>query len=440
MSPKPKSKCIFTPILWAITIFLIAFPIIVGAQILDDKQLSELRSIALKWPTCPLPDTLKLEGKAVISLGEGSHGAKEFHLARNQFFMKLVESNYSRIIGMEIGSYEGHLLNRFVQGVGSLPTDALKKNPLGNSQSTIDLLIWMRTKNETRAKDNKLLFFGFDTFHDAPNERFQILYALNAINYEKGRALKDFLKLRDASLSKINKDDQKAIFEDVSECIQFLLQRPKSRLVDRIIEYLQSLEDRLAGEKVLLGELTPEVLLESVRIRDRSMARRVVWNTRSRLDPRVIFLFAHNQHVQVALDMTDHHRNIKCMGWHLREQLGSGYLSIGMFSATGKIFAKSLSSDGTKLLPSGPVDILPAKEDSLSGICLTANLGPALLLLPSLKKDSPLSSWLLKKQKVRNITAVYAPILDEQFYSNIHIPERYDLILFFPTSTPREAL
>lgn len=84
--------------------------------------------------------------------------------------------------------------------------------------------------------------------------------------------------------------------------------------------------------------------MASVALRDKSMAQGISFIADTLFPMERLFIFAHNQHIQKAVDMTGLHKNMYCLGWHLHQKFGKQYKNIGSFAYEGEILAKSFQN------------------------------------------------------------------------------------------------
>jgi len=103
----------------------------------------------------------------LVGLGEVAHGLHDIQQLRTQLFQYLVQEHKFRAITVESGLIEGLLVERFIQGDGSVSLNtALSRgftHGMGAFEEMRDLLLWMKDYNAAQSGESaKVHFTGFD--------------------------------------------------------------------------------------------------------------------------------------------------------------------------------------------------------------------------------------------------------------------------------------
>lgn len=113
-----------------------------------------------------------LKNAEIIGVSEGEHGMNEGIDFRNSYIKHLVGTNRIQVIAIESGLLESRLINDYINGA-DLNIDLVLTNGIsytfGQFEQNRELLNWLRTTNETRDRDNRIHFYGFDMSGSAPN-------------------------------------------------------------------------------------------------------------------------------------------------------------------------------------------------------------------------------------------------------------------------------
>lgn len=171
------------------------------------------------------------------------------------------------------------------------------------------------------------------------------------------------------------------------------------------------------------------VVVQSIQMRinevsrDRSMADNVKWILDHNPNAKIV-LWAHNGHVSTA-DIVGY----KPMGTELREMFGEKMIVFGFAFNQGSFQAverdKGLHDFTVSPAPAGSLDATLAA----TGIPLFA------IDLRKIPQNSPVGTWLSQPHKSRNIGAIFANDLDNQFSVDVTASRSFDALLFVEKTT-----
>jgi len=157
--------------------------------------------------------------------------------------------------------------------------------------------------------------------------------------------------------------------------------------------------------------------------RDISMAQNIKWILDHNPNAKIV-LWAHNGHVAKNIAW-----GYKTMGSALREMFGEQMVVFGFAVNQGSFQAvergKGLHDFTISPAPAGSLDATLAA----TGIPLLA------LDLRKIPKGSPADTWFSQPHKSRNIGAMYATDMDNQFLIDMKAPDSFDVLLFVEKST-----
>jgi len=157
--------------------------------------------------------------------------------------------------------------------------------------------------------------------------------------------------------------------------------------------------------------------------RDISMAQNIKWILDHNPNAKIV-LWAHNGHVAKNIAW-----GYKTMGSALREMFGEQMVVFGFAFNQGSFQAvergKGLHDFTISPAPAGSLDATLAA----TGIPLLA------LDLRKIPKGSPAETWFSQPHKSRNIGAMYATDMDNQFLIDMKAPDSFDVLLFVEKTT-----
>ena len=215
------------------------------------------------------------------------------------------------------------------------------------------------------------------------------------------------------------------------EALRDQMVEEKSALVEdsssadyRLTLYL--LDSMIAGHKYHFLLFTGNGPDEANTFRDRCMADSVI-----RLEELVdvgvrVAYWGHNWHISSSLLDDD----IPYAGYHLRQDLGNEYRSIGFSLSHGQMIAIGQQGVTVYDMP------LPPKEGSVAELFHAAPESEFILDLGALP-GSELLDWLRQPQYTRTTGSAFSAA---QHYVKERVAERYDVIIHVDESTPSVRL
>ncbi|HYV13146.1 MAG TPA: erythromycin esterase family protein [Pyrinomonadaceae bacterium] len=201
-----------------------------------------------------------------------------------------------------------------------------------------------------------------------------------------------------------------------------------------VIGHLEDSRNSYAQKGIAASELdwviqNARVVLQCIQMnanevqRDVSMAQNIKWILDQNPNAKIV-LWAHNGHV--AKDFVWRY---KTMGSALREMFGEQMVVFGFAFYQGSFQAiergKGLRDFTVSPAPAGSLDATLAA----TGIPLLA------IDLRKIPKASPVGTWWSEPHKSRNIGAMYATDMDNQFLIDMKAPESFDVLLFVEKTT-----
>ena len=201
-----------------------------------------------------------------------------------------------------------------------------------------------------------------------------------------------------------------------------------------VIQHLEDSRNSYAQKGIAAREIdwviqNARVVLQCIQMnanevpRDVSMAQNIKWILDHNPNAKIV-LWAHNGHVAKNISW-----GYRTMGSVLHEMFGEQMVVFGFAFNEGSFQAvergKGLHDFTITSAPAGSLDATLAA----TGIPLLA------IDLRKIPKDSPAETWFSQSHKSRNIGAMYATDMDNQFLIDMKAPDSFDVLLFVEKTT-----
>lgn len=160
--------------------FLVLFALALGYNLVFINRASSQNQTAIEWlndnsikiktveaengfeDLMPLKSILK--DKRIVSLGEETHGTKEFFQMKHRMLEFLVKDMGFRYFAIEANLTEAYAVNEYVMYGKGDPQKAL--NGLyfwtWHTKEVLAMIQWMRNYNSDKPDNEKVRFYGFD--------------------------------------------------------------------------------------------------------------------------------------------------------------------------------------------------------------------------------------------------------------------------------------
>jgi erythromycin esterase len=302
----------------------------------------------------------------------------------------------------------------------------------------LDMIRWMRTHNQNPGATPVVSFAGFDM--QAPslplNSVIAYLQKVDAQSVEHARSLYACFQpyVNDphgyASLPQTTKaqchQNVQTIYDQIS-AHQSTYEAASSP--QEFARALHSARIVVQAE----DEFSCQDVIQSSSARDRYMAENVTWLLEQAGPTAKIVLWAHNEHVS-----TTPNGQIKRMGQYLRGQYGDAMRVFGFDFYAGSFNAYSLS--GESIGPLGVHQASPPPGDSYEYFFDQANMPRMFVDLRGARTGLPATHWLLDRHPVRSIGAAYDDTKGNEFYDEVSLPDKFDVVIYFQDTTPSTLL
>ncbi len=331
-----------------------------------------------------LPFSAMVGDATVVSLGEATHGTREFFQLKQRLFEHLVMDLGFRVFAIEANLPEAFAVDEYLQTGKGDPVKLLGGLYFWtwNTEEVLELIRWMRSYNAEPEHREKLHFYGFD-----------LQFSEQAIS----RAL-DYLKKTDPSWV-----PPEALHRMTDPCSTERDQLPADQ-AERVAA-VAALERRLDEERTaLLRRSTPrewELSRQYARVaaqqlalngtgnlngqRDRAMAENVRWIQARERGAKMV-LWAHNAHIADVSYVGG-----RSMGQWLRDALGPKVLTVGFTFDQGSFRAIEMpvqSNHGVR-----DFEVSPAVVGSVAAELASLGLDRALIDLRALPAAGAARAW-----------------------------------------------
>lgn len=370
----------------------------------------------------------------IVSLGEATHGTREFFQLKHRMLEFLVREMGFTVFAIEATMPEAFDINEYVLTGKGDPAKALAG--LGfwtwDTEEVLAMIEWMRRYNADPQHRQKVKFYGFD-MQSAPRAARVALAYLRRLDTEQAAAAEKTLGLlanpytapefanlpaekKEEAAAAINSilarfDERKPEYIKRTNATEWALARQHARILTQNIETQKSANQ-----------------ISRLNARDRSMAENIRWILEHEGPQARIIVWAHNGHVATRKDA-----NVEWMGLHLRKMFGAEMVVFGFIFNQGSFQAMEAPvASGRGLIT---FNVSPAPEGSLDATLAAAGLQTAAIDLRALPKEGEVASWFSELHKTRSIGAVYG----EQFAANVFydkvVTQEFDALLFVEKTT-----
>lgn len=364
----------------------------------------------------------------VVSLGEATHGTREFFQMKHRLVEFMVEKLGFTLFGIEANLTEARVVNDFVLHGRGDPAMALKGLYFWtwNTEEVLEMLRWMRRYNERAPVDKQVRFFGFDM--QEPSVAFACLRDyLKQVDADLVREMETnvapVVKVRggNAGTATLRADIDKALRK-----IEQTMLHERTVYVERSshIAYADARQDLDVLRQFL--EMVSSERIDALNARDRAMAQNVL-STLDRYPKARAALWAHNGHIATAPYAGG---AVASMGMHLRQALGSQMLTLGFVFRQGEFQAYDGTPERRGLIP---FRVEPSSAATLTEALAAAKTPIALLDLRTLPRTGPVASWFGDRQRTRQTGAVFTPTDDSLVPEQIS--QSYDVLMFMESTT-----
>lgn len=355
-----------------------------------------------------------LKDKAIIGIGEATHGTHEFFVFKHRMLEFLVKEMGFRILVIEADFSGTQAMNDFVvNGKGSAELAIWNMGFSGTTQEFVALANWAKSYNDTQSPENKVRFYGCDMQYGvfAANAIKKYLAQHNLLTPELNTGFDALNKFMPTLTTK----DKAAIRNTVAALadVQFSDQdTTQNTLYKRDVRELQQCADYMDAQSKMLPAKQSD-------LRDRFMAENCEWIYRHNRSSKMM-IWAHNEHIRKSEGSDGFHR----MGIILADSLKDRYYAMGFDFYSGKM--RSFDATVKKNIA---VDLPSAKERSSGAIFAKCSASNFILDFKTASTDPAINSFLNHKMQSSFYGAGFSPGQAPHYVTH-KLAETYDAIIF----------
>lgn len=346
----------------------------------------------------------------IVSLGEGTHGTREFFQMKHRLLEFLVTEMGFTHFAIEANMPEAYRVNEYVlTGVGD-PAELLEGMYFWtwNTQEVLDMILWMREYNASGR--GPVQFTGFDM----QVSRVAVQIARTFLV----KAEPDYVPVADSAFAKALAAEQtrRVTPQTVAE-VRAVFEHMTAQRADYLARFPESeVEWAIQNARIVLQSVES---MAGITSRDESMAANVEWILDNAPAGSKIVLWAHNGHV---------HKREGWMGSYLAERYGDDMYVLGFTLGQGRYNA---------IGPTGLTshEAFPPVPGTLESFLGSAGLPRFILDLNNLGEDAP-GNWLKKRRGMRSIGALGFKCS----FSPAVAAEEYDGLLWIDLTNPSVLL
>ena len=130
-----------------------------GNAFSPEKKIDGIENVGVSFEDFKIPTDVR-----VVGIGEGSHGNREFQVAKKEVLQKVVNEGNGHSISFEISVAEGAIINDAIHETETDLTELVGtlSYPLYDTEEIADLLTWMREYNQNVPYEDSIMFYGVD--------------------------------------------------------------------------------------------------------------------------------------------------------------------------------------------------------------------------------------------------------------------------------------
>jgi erythromycin esterase len=366
-----------------------------------------------------------LKTKKIVSMGEATHGTREFAAIKSRFFKFLALRLNFNVIALEVDFSKALAVNEYILGKRNDGEDALKGLEFFHcvNQETLTLINWMREYNSQASSEKKIKFYGFD-FPHVKTSLDRIHEFFTQVDADFAGKLKKIETIKSPHMFTgpyVKKDDIELI---------------EKKLNADSLTYVQNSSQKawqLTKHLVTLLKYAYIIKYEGeTGIRDSLMKKNIDWIINFEGGDTKIMLWAHNAHVEYATWFTSNSdRQFKMMGLRLKETYKEQLYTIGFDFNRGEFYANA--SVGDKKLKLTLFEIGTAPKDWLAWQFSQAGKELLFTDFANAVGNESVKDWLEQRHKIRMVGALFFEEFKSDphnYYSPCYLSKSFDGLIF----------
>jgi len=383
-----------------------------GWLIANAYPLASVEPVSYSWDLEPL--RAMVGDAAVVGLGDGTHGTREFYTVKLRVIDFLVRELGFDVVALEAPFPHCNRLNDYVQGGAGDPRALLRELSgrlsylFWNTEETLALIEWMREYNAHRGTRPPIELAGADIHDQLEASKHAVAY-LRGVDPAAAATAEQEYGCMGERLYTFNCTAQATRVYDA-------LAAREAELVP--VTSAREFHDALQYARVVVQSQS----YFSARVRDRNMALNTLWMREHRGASGRVILWAHNAHLTRGpseLAQTD-----APAGENLGQALGDRYFSIATMTASGSYTQWDSRTHVPKV-----TTFPPLPEGSYEGYFRLRRMP---LLIPL---RGTLPPWLVGPARYNEAGVDRDPAKEA-----VSLPEKFDAVIFVESTTPARVL
>lgn len=380
----------------------------------------------------PLRETVA--NARVVTLGEATHGTREFFQLKHRMLEFLVTELGFNIFAIEATMPEAFDINRFVLTGEGDPAKGLAGLYFWtwDTEEVLEMIHWMRRYNADPEHARKVKFYGFDMQFAARAAKVTLTYLRRVDPEQAAMAERELGNLAnpytEPEFIRLTQEQKAAAAESMKAVLSgFDTRKP---------DYIEgSSADDWSVARQHAQVLSQNVELQSsdffssaqLSVRDRSMAENIRWILDHEGPDSKIVVWAHNGHVATRTEGA-----VEWMGSYLRRMFGSEMVVFGFAFNQGGFQAVEMPFPSERGLRT--FEVGPAPEGTLDAMLASSGLQTAAVDLRALPRDPRVEKWFSEPRATRSIGAGYSDQSAATFAQEA-ASSNYDALLFVEKTT-----
>ena len=363
----------------------------------------------------------KVVGNArIVSLGEATHGTREFFQLKHRMLEYLVSELGFTVFAIEANWPESLAVDEYITTGKGDPTAALSGMYFWtwDTEEVLAMIQWMRKWNADPAHRKKIHFSGFDMQTPSVAAKAVVDYFKKVDPAFAPEAEKLLAPYAGMFGPEVAAKVERSNLEKVRN--RFSLEMRKTDPIART----------LADHELRIVEQADELARAGMfggPVRDRSMAENIGWLLDREPPGTRMVVWAHNGHVaRDPMAQTS-------MGSQLAKKFGTSIVTFGFAFNEGSFQAMQMAT-GKKGGGLREFTAAPAREGSFDATLAATGL-PLFAIDLRRVPSGPVGDWISAPHMTRSIGAVYSEAAADQFFVPMEVRKTFDAILFVAKTT-----
>lgn len=420
----------------AMMIWRCADPDVVEFVDFDESVLiSEMKSHAvgidvdpLSWPNPEFVDAYA--DRAMIGLGEATHGTKEFFDAKARLFRYLAEHHGFRIFCIEADFGESLYLDACLNDPQCSVESVMQERMLFWTWRTTevrDFLQWIQEFNANHGPDDRIHYVGIDSQAMVFQSQLLLEFLPETQNSLGDVWAESIAGWTSASYtpSRLQSMTEQEYLDELMEMERFkgALLESRNQFEGQVTDWYFATRVQLVVTLMQAFEVSYHYYNQMPHDRDRWMADNALWTKAQISNSAGVAIWAHNAHI--AKDKYYDYFHNPSMGYFLSESVQDDYASIGFGFSRGSLTAVA-STGGAQTLS---IDVDPMRG-SLTELFHHAEHDAFWMDIQRINPLSELGRFFSLEQSFLMIGAAFNGDA-QQYYRRVDLYREYDGLIYF---------